>query len=101
MKKKILLLIIVSIFVLTGCGNKEKADKKENSQVKENDVIKEEKVNDEIKNETQEELTKQEKNNYVSYNGNLKLEGVNLVNQYNEKIQLKGVSSHGLQWFNE
>ena len=41
-----------------------------------------------------------EKNNYVSYNGKLKLDGINLVNQYDEKITLKGVSSHGLQWFN-
>ena len=45
-------------------------------------------------------LDKQEKNNYVSYNGKLKVDGVNLVNQYGEKIILKGVSSHGLQWFN-
>ena len=43
---------------------------------------------------------KVEKNNYVSYNGNLKLDGNNIVNKYNEKITLKGISSHGLQWFN-
>ena len=41
-----------------------------------------------------------EKNNYVSYNGNLKLDGNFIVNKYNEKFQLKGISSHGLQWFN-
>ena len=41
-----------------------------------------------------------EKNNYVSHNGNLKVDGISLVNQYNEKVVLKGVSSHGLQWFN-
>ena len=41
-----------------------------------------------------------EKNNYVSYNGSLKVDGISLVNQYDEKIVLKGVSSHGLQWFN-
>ena len=48
--------------------------------------------------EKQEE-TKVTKNNFVSYNGKLKVSGTNLVNQYGEKIQLKGVSSHGIQWF--
>ncbi len=38
-------------------------------------------------------------NNYVSYNGPLKVRGKDILNQYNEKIQLKGISSHGLQWF--
>ena len=42
---------------------------------------------------------KMEKNNYVSYNGNLKVEKTNLLNQYGETIQLKGISSHGIQWY--
>lgn len=41
------------------------------------------------------------KSNLVSYNGWLKLSGTNIVNQYGEKIQLKGMSSHGLQWYGE
>ena len=36
---------------------------------------------------------------HVSYNGKLHLDGTDIVNQYNEKIQLKGISSHGLQWY--
>ena len=40
-----------------------------------------------------------EKNNYVSYNGNLKVKDTNLVNQYDEIIQLRGISTHGLQWY--
>ena len=39
------------------------------------------------------------KTDYVSYNGSLKVRGKDILNQYNEKIQLKGISSHGLQWF--
>lgn len=42
-----------------------------------------------------------EKNNLVSYNGNLKINGVNLQNQYNENIQLRGMSSHGIHWFGD
>ncbi len=42
---------------------------------------------------------KQEKNNYPSYNGFLKVSGTKLVNDNNEDFILKGVSSHGLQWF--
>ena len=43
---------------------------------------------------------KQENNNYVSYNGLLSVDGNNIVNQHNEKIVLRGISSHGIQWFN-
>lgn len=42
-----------------------------------------------------------EKNNLVSYNGFLHLDGTSLCNKYNEPIQLKGVSSHGIQWFSD
>ncbi len=41
-----------------------------------------------------------QKNNFVSYNKDLKVDGVSLVNSYNEKFQLKGISSHGIQWYN-
>ncbi len=37
----------------------------------------------------------------VALNGHLRVEGVNLVNQNGEKYQLRGMSSHGLQWFPE
>ena len=42
-----------------------------------------------------------EKNNLVSYNGWLKIKDNTLVNEKNEKIQLKGMSTHGLQWYGE
>ena len=35
----------------------------------------------------------------VGINGQLHVCGVNLCNQYNRAIQLRGVSTHGLQWF--
>ena len=81
MKKKIIFLILL-LFITSACNKHEvnKVNKKEDSTT----VIKE---------------TKKNKNNYVSYNGNLSLNGNNIVNQYNENITLKGVSSHGIQWF--
>ena len=75
--KKLTILLITILILGCACTKQEVKEKKMNKQ--------EEKV---------------EKNNYVSYNGNLKLDGNNIVNQYNEKITLKGISSHGLQWFN-
>lgn len=39
------------------------------------------------------------KNNYPSYNGFLKLKGNNVVNEKDEEFIIKGVSSHGLQWY--
>ena len=84
MKKKIILLLMVLVLLTSACGKTETTTKKNNANKKETTVT-EKKV---------------EKNNYVSYNGNLSLEGNNIVNQYKEKIVLKGISSHGLQWFN-
>ena len=78
MKRKV--LIIISLLLLTISCSKNEVNNKQK----------------EINNE----VNKVEKNNYVSYNGNLSLSNNNIVNQYNEKITLKGVSSHGLQWFN-
>lgn len=37
--------------------------------------------------------------NYVSKNGNLQVIGTNLCNKNGNPIQLKGMSSHGLQWY--
>ena len=84
MKKKIVLLLMVLVLLTSACGKTGTTTKKNNANKKETTVT-EKKV---------------EKNNYVSYNGNLSLEGNNIVNQYKEKIVLKGISSHGLQWFN-
>ena len=85
--KKIIIFVSLSILLITGCSNNQTPNNVVN--VKNND------------NEYNEkESIKTEKNQYVSYNGNLKLDGINLVNQYGETIRLKGISSHGLQWFN-
>ena len=78
MKKGI--IILLCILIITGCNKNNESVKNKKQNIKEPTII--------------------EKNNYVSYNGNLKLDGLNIVNQYNEKIRLKGISSHGLQWFN-
>lgn len=63
--------------------------------------IKQEEVKKEEKKEEIKEENKKEKDNLVSYNGKLKLDGVDLVNQYNEKIQLRGISTHGIQWYSK
>lgn len=39
-------------------------------------------------------------NNY-HYNGKLSVVGPDLVNQYGEKFQLYGLSTHGIQWFGQ
>ncbi|WP_255306547.1 cellulase family glycosylhydrolase [Streptomyces sp. Wb2n-11] len=37
----------------------------------------------------------------VGINGQLKVCGVHLCNQYNRPIQLRGMSTHGIQWFSK
>lgn len=44
-------------------------------------------------------LTKKAKSTPVAINGQLHVCGTKLCNQDNEPIQLKGMSSHGIQWF--
>ena len=77
------IIVLILLLFVAGCtaNNIKDNSKKEETNIKEN------------------KDKKQEKNNYVSYNGKLKVDGKYLVNQYNEKIQLKGISSHGMQWY--
>ena len=89
MKKIIMLFIVLSLF--TCACNKKNTNDSESNVNKSNTVeSKSNRSND----------NKKEKNNYVSYNGNIALKGNNIVNQYDEIITLQGVSSHGIQWFN-
>ena len=52
-------------------------------------------------NKVEEKLEENEKNytNLVSDNGWLKIENNTLVNKDGNKIQLKGMSTHGIQWY--
>lgn len=79
--KKISLIII--LLLVSSCGKTNSSP-----QVEESKKIK----------VTEEKIIN--KNNYVSYNGKLKVNGTKLVNQFDEKIVLRGISSHGIQWYN-
>lgn len=84
MKRKKIIVVLLTIILICGCSNKETTTNK--------------KLEKKIKNKNNV-VEKVKKNNLVSYNGKLHLDGTDIVNQYNEKIQLKGISSHGLQWY--
>lgn len=43
--------------------------------------------------------TSEKTSNGVTVNGQLSVNGVNLVNEAGKTVQLKGMSSHGMQWF--
>lgn len=64
-------------------------------------IIDDEKKDDIIEENNNLSNEKQEKNNYVSYNGYLKVVGTNLKNEHDENIVLRGISSHGLQWYGD
>lgn len=82
MKKKIILkiflLVIIVMVCLTGCVDNSKKNEVHNMQVEKN-------IN----------------KNTIEYTGWLKTEGAKLENEKGEPIQLRGVSSHGIQWFSE
>ena len=101
-KKKIILTIIIilvsfSLGLLLGLNLK-----KDNNKQLQNQNINEEKFenkeDDKVVEEEKEEITK---NNLVSYNGWLSVENNTLVNSNHEKIQLKGMSTHGIQWYGD
>lgn len=85
-KIKIVLILLVTFIIFFGIyfllNNNQTSDKEKPTKT-------------EIKEE------KKEKNNFVSYNGYLSIKDNKLVNQYNENIQLKGMSSHGMQWYSK
>ena len=83
--KKFLLVLCICLLVC-GCGKKAISQKKNRE------------IDEQIEEKSSEEI---KKNIFVSYNGALQVKGINLVNQYDEVIQLKGVSSHGLQWYGD
>lgn len=91
MKNKIKILLLVTIIIVLGILifirfiDNDKVVKTETKK---------------ITNETKEEKDVM-KNNLVSYNGWLKIENNTLVNEKKEKIRLKGISTHGLQWYSK
>ena len=118
--KKYIALVLVAVLVLgifTGCGNKgnketesqtdEKATESVNSA--ENNTEDSTQSSTEISTENQnvadtEQLTTengQESSVLAcpSVNGKLHVEGSKLVDQNNNEVQLRGVSTHGLAWY--
>lgn len=88
MKKKIVVLLIFivlfSVLFLYFNNIKENNNKKEENNINTNE------------NETVDNIIN---DNLVSGNGWLKIKDNTLVNEKGEKIQLKGMSSHGIQWY--
>lgn len=100
MKKIIISILIIclvggiSLMILNNVNKTSSSDKNAENNTENNNQTsqvenKDEKIND----------TTDIKNNLVSYNGWLKIESNTLVNEKNEKIQLKGMSTHGIQWY--
>lgn len=48
---------------------------------------------------TEKNIEEVEKNDFVSYNGWLNVDGTKIKNEKGETIQLVGVSSHAIQWY--
>ena len=77
----VILLIITIIFISMLVGN--------NGII--NNALEAKKATEEAIEKEQQLLTSAFENNYANYNGQLHLQGNNLVNQYGEKIQLRGL----------
>ena len=116
--KKILFIIILIILIVTGLiviDRKEKtvnskeskntlslkneiADKNEITNEIDNISNSENEIVDNIVDEISDDENIQE-NNPVSQHGKLSVNGTNIVDKNGNIFQLKGISTHGLQWF--
>lgn len=93
MEKKISLIVIIIIGLLFMTYIKINFDVGVDKESKDNNY------NEPIKENNISNKIKKEKNNLVSDNGWLRIENNTLVNNDGEKIQLKGMSTHGIQWY--
>lgn len=106
MKKLVLIIILVTISIGIAYGFNilltNVTDTPNEPQPK-NEIQNENKIDENNKNEIKEPQneTKSEvvASQYVSYNGWLKVDGTQIKNEKNNSFTLKGISSHGLQWF--
>lgn len=115
MNKKIIKIILAIIIIaiigsLLYFNNMFKLQNDENNSGIQENIQTENNINNSIENNITNIVNDQvtsdnnntdgvEKNNLVSYNGMLKIENNTLVNSKGEKIQLKGISTHGIQWY--
>ncbi len=96
MNKKLLILFLV---LLAGCSNGQEQEKSEvvseTSVSKVSELGSEEEANKETNTETNTETPESTSKFY----GDLKVDGTNLTDKDGEVVQLKGLSTHGINWF--
>ena len=110
--KKYIALVLAAVLVLgifTGCGNKGNKETESQTGEKATESVNSTENNTEGSTENQnaadtEQLTTengQESSVLAcpSVNGKLHVEGSKLVDQNNNEVQLRGVSTHGLAWY--
>ena len=90
MKKFFKVVLVIILFALLGAVCYRIFDDNKLEKTNKRTIIK-----------TTKKKNDKEKNNYPSYNGYLKVSGTKLLNEKDEEFILKGVSSHGIQWFND
>ena len=98
----IILFLFLIVFILMKAFNQ--PPKEDNQKNAESEITDNSKTEIFTQNEIKKEEIKKEeikKTPFVSYNGWLKVENTNLKNNKNEVFTLKGISSHGLQWFSD
>ena len=89
----------------TNDNNQDDKENNNSSNIPSNDEDKKDNESNDDSNQKNDENNNlndnKSKNNLVSYNGWLKIENNTLVNEKKEKIRLKGISTHGLQWYSK
>lgn len=102
MKKIFMAIIIIIIFVLMYIGyiklGKQENNTKNEINVEEpNNTVQENNIEQQINNDTNKQETTE--NTPTQIHGKLNVKNTDIVDKNGDKFQLKGISTHGLQWF--
>ena len=101
-----LLILILAVSSVTGCGGQEEKDQENQIIAKETGQEKEEAEKSEVKGKEEgPEAEPEEKEEAAkgmaapSITGALHVEGIRLMGENQEPVQLRGISTHGMAWF--
>ncbi len=101
-----LLILILAVSSVTGCGGQEEKDQENQIIAKETGQEKEEAEKSEVKEKEEgPEAEPEEKEEAAkgmaapSITGALHVEGTRLMGENQEPVQLRGISTHGMAWF--
>lgn len=100
-----ILIVLLILVNLTACSNEQAVSVSDSSEETSSQTVSEETSGVEINSQTDKEASEvaeesnEENTNSNDFYGDLSIDGKNLVDSDGNIVQLKGISTHGINWF--